>query len=227
MDAPTFSLITAVKPGRLSKSFKLDNKGRLQKIPGGQLMKGELRRVCPADAKALAILMQEVTPSQALIYGVTVHEAARVVTQSEVKKVKQNVGLPVIARTREYFEWPQGPSILMLDYDSPDGSEPLTAEGFRSEVYEICPALQKAPHVVAASASSFIYKKQVLLRGASGWRILVIVADGRDIPRAGAAFFSRCWLKGRGYIALSKAGSLLERSLVDPNVWQPERLDFC
>ena len=159
MDAPQLSLITAVKPGRLSKSFRLDDDGRLQKLPGGQLIKGEIRRVSPADAKGLAALMQKLTPSQALVYGVTTHDAAQVVTQSELQRVKPNGGLPIVARTREHFKWPEGPSILMLDYDPPEGSEPLTAEGFRAALYEICPALQKAPHVMAASASSFIYNR--------------------------------------------------------------------
>jgi hypothetical protein len=221
------SIVTAAKPRRLSKSFELDRKGNLIKTPGGQLVEGQVQRVYCPDIKALATLMQELTPSQALLYGMSAHEKARVIMQSHLAKVRKNGGLPVIARTREHFNWPEGPGILMFDYDPPEESSPLSAEGFRAAVYDICPALREAPHIVAASASSCIYNGDIPLRGASGWRMLVPVADAHDIARAGAAFFSRCWLKGTGYIAVSTAGTFLERGLVDPNVWQPERLDFC
>jgi hypothetical protein len=53
-----------------------------------------------------------------------------------------------------------------------------------------------------------------------------VVEDARDIGRAGKLLFARLWDAGYGYIQLSKAGSMLVRSLVDSAVWQPERLDF-
>lgn len=39
--------------------------------------------------------------------------------------------------------------------------------------------------------------------------------------------FERLWLAGFGRYEVSKSGSLLQRSLIDASVFQPERLDFC
>jgi hypothetical protein len=226
MDPFEFSLITAANPARLSKAFCLTEDGTLEKSPGGQLVEGRVERLALHSAQALAETLVATTPAQAFVYGVPEHDAARVVTQEEMERVKGNGGPPVIARTRQYFKWPEGAGILIFDYDPPEGSAPLSAEGFRAGVYEICPALEKAPHVIAASASAFIYHGERMLRGPAGWRLFVIVENGKDIPRAGTAFFVRGWLTGNGYIALSKSGAFLERGLVDPSVWQPERLDF-
>jgi hypothetical protein len=221
------TLITVTKPKRLSKAFKLDSKGLLTKIQGGQLVEGEARKIAIVGPREMASLLETMTPGQALIYGITDHDLTRVVTQDALGSSLRNAERPVVSRTRKYFRWPDGAGILMFDYDPREGCEPLSADGFRSSIYAICPEIEGAPHVVAASASSFIFNDEIVLRGAAGWRMLVIVEDGRGIPRAGAAFFARCWLNGQGYIGVSKAGSLLERALVDASVWQPERLDFC
>jgi len=221
------TLITAVKPKRLSKAFKLGSHGELVKIPGGQLVEGEAKRIRTDGARGLAALLKVITPEQALIYGITDHDRVRVVTQKALAGCTGNGVLPIICRTRQFFRWPEGVGVWMLDYDPRDGHAPFSVDTFRRAVYAICPKIEQAPHVVAASASSFIFNGESVLRDATGWRMLVIVADGRDIPRAGAAFFARCWLNGQGYIGISRAGSLLERAIVDGSVWQPERLDFC
>ena len=227
MDPFEFSLITATKPARLSKAFCLTEIGTLEKFPGGQLVDGHVKRLTLGSARELADLLAASTPAQAFVYGVVpAHDTARVVTQDELDRMKDNGGPPVIARTRDHFKWPEGSGILIFDYDPPEGKEPLSADAFRFAVYEVCPAIKSVPHVITASASAFICHGDRMLRGPAGWRLFVIVENGKDIPRAGAAFFQRCWLKDKGYIALSKSGAFLERGLVDPSVWQPERLDF-
>ena len=51
--------------------------------------------------------------------------------------------------------------------------------------------------------------------------------SAQDIPRCGTALFKRLWLAGYGRFDVSKSGALLDRSLIDSSVWQPERLDFA
>ena len=65
------------------------------------------------------------------------------------------------------------------------------------------------------------------LTGLRGQRIYLLVREAVDIPRAGAALVDRFWAAGHGWIAVSVAGSALERCPVDGSVWQPERLDFA
>ncbi len=222
MEAINFSLFTAIDPKRLSKAFLL-NGLELAKRPGGNLSKGtvETKRLRIA---ALAEMLPTLTPAQALSYGVCAHESAMVVAKARLDKT--NADGPVVARTRDHFGWPAGPGIMMFDYDPEKGQEPLTPEELRKALYSLCPALADAPHMVTASASSFIFNADEQIIGARGWRVLVAVADATDIPRAGEVLFKRAWLKGHGRIDVSQAGSLLVRGLVDDAVWQPERLDF-
>jgi len=221
--------ITTKKPSYLSKSFKLGPKGELVKTPGGQMIVGIADRLRLQGAEELALELQKLKPANALTYGLSIHEQAKVVTKKALAKAQagRKGGLHIIARTREYFSYPKGPGVLMFDYDPPEGQEPLTGEEFRHEIYSIAPGIEYAPHILTASASSHIYRGDKCLRGPGGWRMLVVVERGTDIPRGGADFVKRCWLKGEGYIGISKAGSYLERGLVDGAVWQPERLDFC
>jgi len=221
--------ITTKKPSYLSKSFKLGTKGELVKTAGGQMIVGIAERLRLNGVEELALELQKLKPTNALTYGLSIHERARVVTKQALAKAqaRSNGGLPVIARTREHLSWPKGPGVLMFDHDPLEGQEPLTAGEFRHAIYSIAPGIECAPHIVTASASSHIYRDDKCLRGPGGWRMLALVAQATDIPRAGADFVKRCWLQGQGYIGISKAGSYLERGLVDAAVWQPERLDFC
>jgi uncharacterized protein (DUF927 family) len=65
-----------------------------------------------------------------------------------------------------------------------------------------------------------------VFEGSGGQHIYVLVRDGDDIPRFIKDAHARLWLKGFGFGAVSKAGSFLERSLIDASVGLPERLVF-
>ena len=221
--------VTTKNPPHLSKGFSLGKKGEVIKAPGGSMVLGFAERLTLENITDLAKEYKKLTPVNALTYGVTEYDRAKIVIKKVLDKVRSqgNGGPPVIARTREFIKYSEGAGVLMFDYDPPEGLAPMTGDGFLQAVYEIAPAIAKAPHMLAASCSSFIFNGEKELIGPKGWRLLVIVERGTDIPRAGADFVKRCWLKGQGYIAISKAGSYLERALVDASVYQPERLDFC
>lgn len=220
------TLVSSTRPARLSKAFELVD-GTLTKLPGGQLVEGTAERLKLQNVEDLAALLARLTPQQALVYGVCEHQRARVLTVHELARVKQNGGPPLVSRTRDYFTFPAAEGVLMIDYDPPKGQAPMTADELLGALYRVCPALESAPHVLTASASSFIFEGERCLRGPAGWRVLFLVQDASDIPRAGAALFQRAWLAGFGRIEISAAGSLLVRGLLDDAVWQPERLDFC
>ena len=221
--------ITTKNPSHLSKSFELGSEGKLVKTAGGQMRWGFADKLNLQDIEELSLELQNLKPSNAFAYGISLHDYAKIVTKKILPDTqkKNNGGPPVIARTRDHFTWPHGPGVWMLDFDSPDGTEALSGDQFRTAVYSIVPRIAEAPHMLMASCSSFIFNNEELLSGANGWRMLVIVEHGTDIPRAGVDFIKGSWLQGLGYIAISMAGTLLERALVDGAVWQPERLDFC
>jgi hypothetical protein len=225
-NAVALTVLTAQKPSALSKSFTLTEDGTLQKHPGGQLIRGTAQRHS-LSYHALCVLLARLEPNQALTFGVCAHDTALVVSQKNLDKT--NATLPVVARDRAHFTWPSGPGALMLDYDPPKDAQPLNREALLEALYEVWPALRDAPHIWRESASSCIYRTDTgeQLRGVAGQRVYVPVRDAQDIPRAGAALYARLWLAGQGRFDISASGALLDRTLVDGSVWQPERLDFA
>jgi len=216
------SLFTAANPKRLSKLYHLGEDGALSVLPGGSLVRGHYERVEAGEPWELAALIDGLDTNQALAYGTTRYTSSSVAARSRAREGE-------ITRTREYFDWPAAPGWLMLDHDPRGDEEALDREGFLDVLRLAWPEIANAPMVLGDSGSSHIYRADTdeCLKGRGGLRVWVLVADARDIPRAGAALHDRLWLEGHGYFEVSKAGHLLERSAVDAVVWQPERLDFA
>lgn len=216
----TVSVITATAPRRLSKGFFLDAEGALQKVPGGQLAQGriEIREV--ASLSAFAELVAGLSPAQALCYGVPRNaDAVTVVTREVFEAAASSPGQT--ARTNAAFSWPVGSGIMMLDYDPEDGMDPMTHDELVAAVRKAAPALDGQQMLWWTSASSEIYHGELQLRGTSGQRLWLMLADATDIPRAGKVLSDRLWLAGHGYVRISADGRMLNRTLVDTAVWQP------
>ncbi len=222
------SLFTAESPSCLSKQFiRINPDGSLEKKSGGQLAEGTVQRIELASMAEFADMLTKLKPCHALAYGLPAHDKARIVPQGRLAHAPKG-DLPVIARVRDNFTFPAGPGILMLDYDPPkSGDAPLTPDQLLEVLTESCIPLASAPMVACHSASSHIWHGDKQLIDQRGLRVYVLVADARDIPRAGKVLFRRLWMAGHGRIELSTAGTMLVRGPVDDSVWQPERLDFA
>lgn len=207
---------------RMSKLYRLDDDGTLQKTPGGELIRGHYERHPCTRPSDLADLIQTLDTNQALAYGTAEKETAPIAS-------RKAAGDGDITRTRDHFDWNPGPGWLMLDYDPDKASEPLDRAGLVDLIAEAWPEIVDAPSVVGDSGTSHIYNVETgeQVKGRGGLRLYVLVADARDIKRAGETLHRRLWLAGHGYFAVSKSGALLNRSPVDAAVWQPERLDFA
>ena len=224
-DHATLSIITAIKPARLSKGYSLGANGDLLKSPGGNLVQGGIETRDLVTLADFAAILQALTPAQALVYGVPINAAARVMT----RKAFADAGKPVGAttRTNDAFAWPQGPGVLMLDYDPAATGDPLGRDGLVQAIRTAAPGLSGAGLLWWPSASSCIWHGEKERRGIMGQRLYMMVQDAADIPRAGKALVERLWLAGHGHIEISASGALLERTLVDASVWQSSRLDFA
>lgn len=135
----------------------------------------------------------------------------------------------VVARTREHFAWPAGPGVLMIDCDSPPTGEPLDPRATAGRPGECVPGIgNSSSHLAAQRIVVHLHGGRSRTAGIAGQRLYIPVTDARDIPRAGQALADRLWLAGRrSRIDLSGSGAMLERSIIDAGVWQPERLDFA
>lgn len=215
------SIFTAIKPKTLTKRFSLTAQG-LQKESGGSLISGEYRKAYFSNARGFAELIRGLQPNQVLGFGVAEVEKATVRIEKKRKPDE-------ISRTREYFEWPDGPGVMMLDYDPRPDEPALEPCALLDRLCVAVPAIVAAPMVITSSASAHIHNSETgdVIRGAGGLRVYLLVSYAPDIPRAGKALAERLWLAGFGYCTVSKAGRLMERTLVDLAVWQPERLDFA
>ena len=228
----TFSKIDAVKPNRLAKQYSLDEKGNLVKKAGGCLVEGRVKTCVVSGLRAFSEALDLAGPATAFTYGVATYAEAIVTTQSNLAQVAAahaEEGQAVVARDRKHFSWASGPGVVMFDYDPYPDAPPLTPDELLECLYSVWPALRDAPHMWRPSSSSCIVNTRTneQVRGISGQRVYGIVADASDIPRLGNALVMRLWSAGLGRILFSKSGAMLERTVVDSSVWQPERLDFC
>lgn len=219
------TIITAIKPNRLSKGYSLGAGGELLKSSGGNLEQGDVETRTIANLDDLAVILKRLTPAQALVYGIPKNAATTVMT----RKAFANAGKPAGAttRTNDAFTWPDGLGVMMADYDPPAGAGALGRDALVRAIRDAAPSLSDVAMLWWPSASSCIWHGDKELRGIMGQRLYVIVQDAADIPRAGKALVARLWLAGHGHIEISASGAMLERTLVDASVWQQSRLDFA
>lgn len=222
MTAPNLSIITG-DAGRLAKRWRLKD-GKPLKESAGVMTKGTAAPASASTPAELAALITSLQSSQALCFGVTKSgTAAPIVRAAELPSAPPGS----IARSRDFFCWPAGMGWLMLDYDPAPGGEPMNRDELLSGICTAAPALKSAPMLWTVSSSSCIEHAGEAVTAIAGQRLYIAVADAADIPRAGKVLFDRLFLAGFGRFDLSKAASLLERTLADGAVWQPERLDFA
>jgi len=223
---PTCTLITATRPTTVTKEFSLGYDGKLHKETTASLTAGRMEIVEFTDLHEFADLLKGLKTNQCLVYGVPPRSPVDLVTE----KAWATAGRPnsQCARTKDTMNWPSGPGVLMLDYDAPkDGNPALTKEELFKVVFSAFPDLENYDILWWPSTSSCIWHEDKELVGVKGQRLYILVADARDIPRAGKAILNKLWANEYGRYEVSKSGSFLERGLFDASVWQTNRIDFA
>lgn len=213
--------------GALTKTYTVnrdDPNGKPVSNTRANLFEGFAETVHCADLPAFMALLDVAQKDQAFAYGVTGHDRVEIVTKDKLAK-----GMQAIARSREHFNWRRAPGIWMLDHDA--GYLPTAyddAESLRDALLTALPALDAAPMGWTPSASSYLLNEATgqQVKGPAGARLYIPVEDVSDTPRAMKALREYLWAAGIGSYSVSKAGTLIERTLFDLGTTQPERLDF-
>lgn len=220
------SRITAEVPKRLAKYFDLDG-DILRKQTCAWLLKGKVEILKFDHFAEMSQVLEQLVVAQALVYGVPRNPlVSNLVTRHQL--AAGPIGIDVASRTNDDFCWPEGPGIMMLDYDPPAGSAAIHRDGLLETLYRAVPTLASAPTIWWPSSSSHICRiGGDDLTGLRGQRLYLPIKQAADIPRAGAVLEARLWLAGLGRVQVSKSGSMLMRTLIDGSVWQPSRLDFA
>lgn len=219
----TLSRFTNQK-GPLTKEFSINPEGELVKVTKGSLVDGRADTVSCADLEAFGELLTTLRHNQALAYGVSGKESARVVVGDRLHECPG-----AIARNRQHFHFTRSPGILMLDHDADHVTDCFDRDSLRAVLLGVIPELELAPMLWRPSASSHIYDtaRDVELQGLRGQRLYIPVQDASDIERLGKSLYTRFWAAGRGRYVLSNSARLLDRNIFDNAVWQPERLDYA
>ena len=222
------SLTKWVAKNPITKKLAIEPDGTLKKSStASQLSAGEVQQL-ELSPKQFVQLLNNIGTHDCLSYGKPKEPGIfRVLSEARFKFTEDKAG--VITRTNKYMEWPKDLAIMMIDYDPEFGKSALSKVEFLNAFYLILPDLTNCAHIWVPSTSSCLYdnKSKKWVRGIEGQRLYIIVSNGTDIPRAAEVLYKRLWLDGHGYFKISRAGSLLPRTLMDASVYQPNRIDFC
>lgn len=218
--------LTAIRPNVLSKRYYLED-GRLRKKTAAALSEGRIKTLTLKAPEDLQQVLAGLSHADALMLGTaTDPNAAQIVAR---RMLLESSGPGVVARTADNFRYSEGGGFLFLDHDGLPGGRYLSLEEILDCLYKLCPALRGIKLIAFPSSSSHICRTDTDedLTGARGIHLYIPVADGRDIPRAGAVLNALSWRAGQGFIMIAQNGNRLLRTFFDTAVWQPNRLIFA
>jgi hypothetical protein len=223
---PEITVFTSINPDLLTKKFSLQD-GALHKEGGGLLVEGKAEVRAFNDLADLKSILLKLKTNQALSYGLPIRSPVRIL--SKAKWIREGCPESAIPRDKEHFKWPDGPGVMMIDYDAPTDGPVLTCTELLGVIHEAVPPLRDVVMLWWPSASSYIANADTGegLRNLQGQRLYMLVENASDIPRAGKALVEYLWASGYGHIQISKSGDMLDRTAVDGSVWQPNRFDFA
>lgn len=225
----------AKRGGCLSKRISLGADGAIISDGSACVMaRGMAKRVPLSSLEDFADLIARLDPHEAIALG-----ALRLGLPDEVeittkRHLNGNGAANVVARTSEYFSYRPGePALALIDFDR-KGMPADVAErvrelgGPKAAILSVIPELGNAGSVIRASTSSGLCRsdtgERFVASGGAHW--FVLIRDGCDAERYLKTLHDRCWLHQLGWLMVGGGGQLLERSLVDRNVYSPERLVF-
>lgn len=225
MSAVLLTTLTATRPATITKTFWLED-GQLARQTSASVYAGQVEQVSVDCLETFATLLVSLGANQCLVYGLAPAPSLELVTQDKWAQA----GRPAhqVPRTNAAFRWPDGPGVLVLDYDPRPDHPPLGRDALVAAVRAAAPALSQVAMLWRPSTSSCIFNGDTgeEHRALCGQRLYLLVSDAADIPRAGKALCERLWAQGHGHFAISKAGMALEKALFDTSVWQPSHIDF-
>ena len=206
----------------LSKTFTLNLAGQIEKTATAQMYEGIAVRQKIHFSEFVKAL-EAAKEKNAFAYGV--HDA------SYPDKVHIRVGgkadpdKSILARTQDYYQF-EGAGIFMIDHDPSEFGFPHDTESLLALLAVIMPEFAQSARIERGSLSAGVHFPDEQPQAGKGFRLYFPVANARDIPRFSDNLLKRLWLHGAGFIALSKSGAKLTRTVLDGSVYTPERLDF-
>ena len=213
--------------GIATKRMKWTGGSEVAIHPAPNLGRGSYRVEVAGSVDQLRNHIERLSTAETLVWGLPVHSAGDFITKPELAKLNGSAPATTISRTREHFAYAPTAGWMMLDFDYvPAGA---TLDLLRDMLVSVASGLAGVPMLGMSSASANIFLKanRQPLRGLTGARFYLSVAEAYRIPELGRRLFDRLILAGHGRADISKTGQVLFRTPVDGAVWQPERVDYA
>ncbi|WP_306133451.1 hypothetical protein [Roseivivax marinus] len=208
----------------LAKRFWVEG-DEIRKQAVASLYEGEAKTVHAPTAAALEDVLAGLTQREAVSAGTLKgRDRARIATQSK------GAG-DGATRSLRHFEFSAGPGWLLWDYDSKTMPREVSHRvealgGPLAALLHIWPEAQQGAYLIRPSSSDGITAPGCGTISSTGLHGFFRVADVSRSREALEALEARAWAAGLAWVALSKAGAILRRSIVDVAVGSPERLIF-
>jgi hypothetical protein len=217
--------------GRITKRVELDEQGKLSIDTAPALWRGTAWRKCFSSLAEFAEALTRCPSNEAFALGQLVDGLEDEVTVVTIDKLNGGATAQRISRSAEFFHFRPGPGLVAIDSDTKAMPEDVRARvqaagGVWGALVKAMPELEGVGHVLRASTTAGLSAAGEPIVGGSGEHIYVSVEDIADTKRFLTAAHERCWLAGFGWYLISASGDLLERSIVDASVGQPERLFY-
>jgi hypothetical protein len=194
---------------------------------------GTARRSNVPTVQSFAHTINNLQSSEALCVGVLRSDLPALVSIVTVNVQSTHPNSGTVTRTRDNFEFPKAAGLNFLDHDTKSLSVAVKDKmasmgGFIPALLAVAPELAGVDVVVRKSTSSCLLRKDTgeTFPDGDGLHLYIPVQDLSDFHRVLEVIHSRLWIAGLGCFALSKAGSLLNRSLIDTAVAASERPIF-
>lgn len=209
--------------GLMTKNIKPDGIGGIVKKPASNLTQGvTVRRSMPFVE--FTRYLPTLNTTQAIIHGVTKFEKATLVSEKHFKDQPTTV-----TRSKKFFSYPkESYGLGLFDHDPKPGQKLLKVDEFIAILSDVWPEFKYLPKIYTPSTSSCIYDNSgnQLTGENNGYHLYFPFKPAEKLPALAEWLFKMLWLAEHGYIFITKAGTLLERTIFDKCVFSPERIDF-
>ncbi|MCI5209017.1 MAG: hypothetical protein D3910_09515, partial [Candidatus Electrothrix sp. ATG2] len=166
----SFTLMSKAE-GILTKRVKLNN-GSVEKDSSECRMSRGQAETVRMEPEKFGPFLQGLQSNQALVHGVSAFDKAGIVSGKRLKTKPgespqaDEQGLPIISRTKDFFHYPDGPGLLMLDHDKArDNAVALDDRALQTHsakelihiIAQFFQSIKGAARVAVCSTSSCIY----------------------------------------------------------------------
>jgi len=210
----SFCLLTQLDSPGIGKTVSLKN-GKVEKSSGKALRNTSIEAKTLDFFQEFPNFLDTLKPTNALIY--TRCKAGDGIIYGDSEKRG-------ITKTRSNFEYEKKPGIMMFDFDV------MPAD---IDALEYCQDTLKFiighehPTIFKASAGANIFLEEKELKGTTGVRALMLVADTSEIPAIINLLIIRMSEKGLSRVEISDLNKKTVKYPIDHLIYQPERMDYA